>query len=219
MKIIRDNIFETNSSSTHALVVPKQIKQEGYSLSIDWELRDAFRDNRMTFEYGRCLLEIYEDWTNKLAYTYIVLRHYNDFEKNAFSEDSLNNFRILINNLYCEVYEAVEYKPYDDDPKPDDIFNFIDKDYDKQGYDCWVDHVAEVPREFLDKVIFDKDFAKRFIFNKDSYITIGGDEYQGFYIRKVGFENDYGDTYEEDNEWSRKLDELEKDFDIYLKGN
>ena len=32
MKLIRKNCFETNSSSTHALVIPKKVKEDNYSL-------------------------------------------------------------------------------------------------------------------------------------------------------------------------------------------
>ena len=42
----------------------------------------------------------------------------------------------------------------------------------------------------------DEDYLKKLIFNRDSYITVGGDEYRGYNIKTIGFEYDYTeDTY------------------------
>lgn len=218
MKIIRDRVFETNSSSTHALVIPKSVDSQGYSLSVDYDVAQNLEYDTPEFCYGRCQLQIFDDWVNKLAYIYIVLRNYNDFYECSYTEEQVDNFKILINKLYSEVLNVVQFKP-SDEITPDRVFHLIDHDIADNGYNCWVDHVGEVPKDLIDRVLSDEDFVKRFIFNTASYITVGGDEYSGFYIKKVGFEYDYEDLYEEDNEWSRKLDELSKDYDIYLKGN
>ena len=58
----------------------------------------------------------------------------------------------------------------------------------------------------------------KLLFNRDSYITIGGDEYRGYNIKTIGFEYDYGGMFE-DNEFEEKLREYEKDNDVFLKGN
>ena len=59
MKIIRPQTFETNSSSTHALVVPHNVKDDDYSLS------DSLDHD---YSYGRSPEKLIEDWDEKLAY-------------------------------------------------------------------------------------------------------------------------------------------------------
>ena len=70
-------------------------------------------------------------------------------------------------------------------------------------------------KDILDRLINDKEFVKRFIFNIDSYITVGGDEYRGYNIKTIGFEYDY----ENEEDFINKLKEYEKNNDVYLKGN
>ena len=223
MKLIRINTFETNSSSTHALVIPHIVETEDYSLS------DSLDHNYM---YGRGESRLVEDWDEKLAYLYITIDSLIGYkwsdEQYSITKEMVQAFKDRVNKIYDEVYKMVEYKPYDGDPKPNDIFNYIEndgkcdlvKDYIviHNGYMYpYVDHVGEFNNrtDFFDKVFNDDEFLKRFIFNKDAYITIGGDEYRGYNIKTVGFEYDY----KNDDEFWAKLKEYEKDNDVFLKGN
>ena len=56
------------------------------------------------------------------------------------------------------------------------------------------------------------------MFNRDSYITVGGDEYRGYNIKTIGFEYDYDKDYEHTEFWN-KIEEYEKDKDVFFKGN
>lgn len=100
--------------------------------------------------------------------------------------------------------KVVEYKPYDSDPKPNDIFSYIDSDGEKPlgnieffGWNKpypYVDHCEDFETNgFVERILSDEQFLKRFIFNTDSYITVGGDEYRGYCIKTIGFECDYDD--------------------------
>ena len=63
-------------------------------------------------------------------------------------------------------------------------------------YGKYVDHSYELKEsDFFNKILNDKEFLKRFIFNNKSYITIGGDEYRGYNIKTIGFEYDYDEYY------------------------
>jgi hypothetical protein len=108
-----------------------------------------------------------------------------------------------------------------------------------EHYDAYVDHVEDfADNGFYDKLVTDKEFIRRLVFNEDSYITVGGDEYRGYNIKKIGFENDYeysyakhdikDETYYEHyhdpreqyvGEFWDKVKEAEKDFEIFFKGN
>jgi len=197
MKLIRKGTFETNSSSTHALVIPHEVDEENYNLN------DSLDHN---YAYGREESRLVDDWDEKLAYLYITIRELVGYEwskdQYQITKDMVNSFKERINKIYNEVYNIVEYKPYKNDPKPNDIFKCIDTNGEKsEEYDfldrSWfhpfVDHVGEFAdrKDFFDKVFNDDEFLKRFIFNKDSYITIGGDEYRGYNIKTIGFEYDY----------------------------
>ena len=227
MRLIRRNTFETNSSSTHALVIPHKVKKENY------DLNDSLDHN---YYYGREECRLVDDWDEKLAYLYIVIKELKDYkwDKNQIeiTDEMFNSFKERINNIYKEVYDIVKYKPYSRDPKPNDIFKYIDEkdnkdlsigeivDIDDNWFIPGVDHVGVFAeeKEFLEKIFNDDDFLKRFIFNKEGYITIGGDEYRGYNIKTIGFEYDYGDMFDDDNEFWKKLKEYEKDNDVYLKG-
>lgn len=236
MKLIRKGTFETNSSSTHALVVPHRVDKENWSLSdsLDHE-----------YEFGRQESRLVTDWDEKLAYVYIVVKDFSEWNHNQELDTKivLDNFKKKVNSLYKKVYQAVEYKPYDGDPKPDDIFRYIDSDGKEPLGDIhimslsgwtptpYVDHVEDFASNgFLKRVLNDDDFLAKLIFNRDSYITIGGDEYRGYNIKTIGFQYDYEEDfinkgteenpdYEDTGEFWDKLKEYEKDNDVYLKGN
>ena len=151
----------------------------------------------------------------------------------------VEDFKKRVNKLYKEVEKIAKYKS--DNLKPNDIFNCIEgKKNIERNVICldtfygepYVDHVGEFADEdkFFDKVFNDDEFLKRFLFNKDSYITIGGDEYRGYNIKTIGFQYDYEEhyvnhgteqnpQYEDVGEFWDKLKEYEKENDVFLKGN
>lgn len=226
MKTIRQGSFETNSSSTHAIVIPKEV------LNAEYDLCDSLEH---AYEFGREESRIVDNWDEKLAYIYIILQDFKGWNRDESGNDkrhinitteSIKNFKKRVNKIYKEILEIVEYKPYEGDPKPNDIFKYVDK-----GEWSFVDHVEDFDTNgFLNKILEDDEFLKRFIFNRESYITVGGDEYRGFNIKTIGFEYDYKShyinhgtkdepDYENTGEFWTKLKEYEKTHDVYLKGN
>lgn len=207
MRKIRYGIFETNSSSTHAIVVPKEVKEEGYN---------AYDSLDHDYGFGREECRLCDSWDEKLAYAYMLLKD-NDVEE-------LDTFK----NQVIEVWEKLFGNKYYT-PTPKDVFNYIDKDGSdgnltgkdgflilKERYGNYIDHACDLEnKNILNRLIKDKEFVKRFIFNKNSYITIGGDEYRGYNIKTIGFEYDY----ENEEDFINKLKEYKKNNDVYLKGN
>lgn len=204
MKTIRYGSFETNSSSTHAIVIPKRAKEE------DWDMGDSL-DHK--YDFGREECRLVDHWDEKLAYTYMILK---DFEgwtdnnrKTKVTKDTIKKFKDRINKIYKEVEQIVQYKPYDGDPKPNDIFKYIDNDGEGKLGDIefvyihswenpypYVDHCEDFDTNgFLDRILNDDEYLKKFIFNNGSYITVGGDEYRGYNIKTIGFQYDYDSHY------------------------
>ncbi len=204
MKTVRYGSFETNSSSTHAIVIPKKVEEE------DWDMGDSL-DHK--YDFGREECRLVDHWDEKLAYTYMILK---DFEgwtdnnrKTKVTKDTIKKFKDRINKIYKEVEQIVQYKPYDGDPKPNDIFKYIDNDGEGKLGDIefvyihswekpypYVDHCEDFDTNgFLDRILNDDEYLKKFIFNNGSYITVGGDEYRGYNIKTIGFQYDYDSHY------------------------
>ena len=204
MKTVRYGSFETNSSSTHAIVIPKKVEEE------DWDMGDSL-DHK--YNFGREECRLVDHWDEKLAYTYMILK---DFEgwtdnnrKTKVTKDTIKKFKDRINKIYKEVEQIVQYKPYDGDPKPNDIFKYIDNDGEGKLGDIefvyihswekpypYVDHCEDFDTNgFLDRILNDDEYLKKFIFNNGSYITVGGDEYRGYNIKTIGFQYDYDSHY------------------------
>ena len=245
MKKIRYGIFETNSSSTHAIVIPKEVKEDGYN---------AYDSLDHDYGFGREECRLCDSWDEKLAYAYMLLKDNNVAE--------LDTFKNQVIEVWKELFGNKDYTP-----TPKDVFDYIDRDGSngnltgedgflvlKERWGNYIDHACDLEnKNILNRLIKDKEFVKRFIFNKNSYITIGGDEYRGYNIKTIGFEYDYdskghyiNENLEEpptdwfdkkgcvkDKYWNRyikeypypnsdfwkKLIEYKKDNDVYLKGN
>ena len=244
-KKIRTGVFETNSSSTHSIVVPKKVNEEHYST---YESLDA------NYGFGREESRLVNEWDEKLAYTYIVLRDYNEYKKDIVTDNDITNFKNNVESIYLELNDTNLR-----DIKPLDVFNLIDNKETSKKFGIfgssypYVDHEEDFENNgFIKRVLNDKEFLKRFIFNTDSYITIGGDEYRGYNIKTIGFQYDYDDEgyycvnskgekrpdfpegldskkdqivrneyniYVDTGTFWDKLEEYKKDNDVYLKGN
>lgn len=204
MKTVRYGSFETNSSSTHAIVIPKKVEEE------DWDMGDSL-DHK--YDFGREECRLVDHWDEKLAYTYMILKDFEGWTDNnrkiKVTKDTIKKFKDRINKIYKEVEQIVQYKPYDGDPKPDDIFKYIDNDGEGKLGDIefvyihswerpypYVDHCEDFDTNgFLGRILNDDEYLKKFIFNNGSYITVGGDEYRGYNIKTIGFQYDYDSHY------------------------
>lgn len=222
MELIRNNIFETDSSSTHALVIAKEYKELPYHthskvVNPDSYLKAGFLcEDDYTFD--RSPFKLCNSWDEKLAYMYIVLRsriteedhYYKSTGCKLITVEDFEKFKTWCVELYNELITDEGHHI-----SIQDVFEILELD-SKYGYVVGgVDHDYEVPNELIEKCITDKDYIKRFIFCRDSYIAVSGDEYNRYYIKTIGFEDDYTDR----NEFDRKLEEYKKDFDVYFKGD
>ena len=238
MRQIRKSLFETNSSSTHAVVVTKEMLCET-------DYKEFFSYGGYCF--GRCESHIVDTLCNKLAYVYIAvadLIHWKDNEvmtrhPDYTKEDFINTVIEISRKHFEEPEEEWMKRTAFNEENLKRFFNEIDELSKK--YDAYVDHVEDfVDNGFFERIITDKEFLERLLFDEESYITVGGDEYRGYNLKKVGFEHDYDYSYNhdferkyDDDNWPKYVDptemydgefwdkvkELRKEFDIYFKGN
>jgi hypothetical protein len=235
---VRNLLFETNSSSTHAIVVTKEMQN-----NTEYKELHSYEG----YCFGRCESKLVDSLCNKLAYTYIVVEDLIGWKDNEVMERHPDYTKEDFINTVIEIS-----KEYFENPKEEwmkrNAFNednlksfFNELNALIKNYDAYVDHVEDfIDNGFFERVITDKEFLKRLLFDEDSYITVGGDEYRGYNLKKVGFEDDYEYNYNkeferkyDDNKWPRwadptemyigefwdKVKELRKDYDIYFKGN
>ena len=107
MKTIRYESFETNSSSTHAIVVPKQVNSEKYVLYESLDLDYAF---------GREECRLCDSWDEKLAYAYMMLinnyewLHYDNNWKpqDATNKDEIDDFKKRVIAIWEQLMKITE---------------------------------------------------------------------------------------------------------------
>ena len=152
---IRKNVFETNSSSIHAIAIsnemPKNLPSFIYfgrgEYGWEWEKYD-WEDDKANYLY-ECLIYLYYDWTNdddtRLMETCDQIKRY------------LNSYGI------------------------DCKFEEFDRSTLHAGY---VDHGGE-NKELVEYLLSDSDNLIRYLFNDDSYILTGNDnsDYDDNYFR------------------------------------
>lgn len=204
MRIIRNNVFETNSSSTHALVIPKENTK--YGLETSWNTDYEF-DRESGF---------YNQWDKKTAYAYMAVKYH--YEDNDDYINIIANFKKNINEMYKKLKKELKLKEVR--LEPDNIFDIIDKE---DGF-SYIDHGYRIPEEFVNKLVEDEEFLKRFVFDREAYISTGGDEYRGFYIKTIGFEYDFEGDWDETEcssygEFWKRLRDYEETHEVYFKGN
>lgn len=205
MKTIRYGSFETNSSSTHAIVVPKKVNDDSY------ELYDSLDHD---YGFGRCECRLCEHWDEKLAYAYMLLNVNCDWSQSDYgwkpaditTKEEIDLFKKRVIKIWKDI--TATNKGYGR-PTPQDIFNYIDRDGNDgdltenddfviitERWGNFVDHPNGLDKtDIVRRLKNDDEFVKRFIFSRDSYITVGGDEYRGYNIKTIGFEYDYNDHH------------------------
>ena len=188
---IRRSVYETNSSSTHAICIAK----DGY------ELKDHIYFH--TGEYGwEC--EEYGDLDNKASYLITAIlsmdKEYAD-EKLTRLKDILDEYEITytIPELNVKSYEYGKEKHY----------------YYDIGYD-YIDHAGEL-KSWLDDLLSDSDKLFRYLFGNSIIITgnDNGDSYRDKMFIAEGKEvTDWG-TYTLYGDLKPEFDK----YEIYEKGN
>ena len=242
MITLRHSLFETNSSSTHALVVPKDeiFTYDLDSSSWDWDYNYCF--DRQDYR-------ILQSWDQKLAYLYIVLLEIGQYCDVVSPIPDLPKFKLEVSEMYFKLCRENDYELNEDDTLPEHIFRVIDFLNGSKNEDEKEKLLSELPWqfeyviqggcvdvnhpepfiifsdddtrerkpcfEFLKKCLDDPKYLEKFLFNDKSYITIGGDEYRGYNLKTIGFEYDY----DNEEEWKKKVLEYEENYEVYFKGN
>ena len=188
---IRRSVYETNSSSTHAICIAKD----------EYELKDHIDFH--TGEYGwEC--EEYGDLDNKASYLITAIlsmdKEYAD-EKLTRLKDILDEYEITytIAELNVKSYEYGKEKHY----------------YYDIGYD-YIDHAGEL-KSWLDDLLSDSDKLFRYLFGNSIIITgnDNGDSYRDKMFIAEGKEvTDWG-TYTLYGDLKPEFDK----YEIYEKGN
>lgn len=188
---IRRCVFETNSSSTHAICIAK----DGY------ELKDHidFHTGEYGWEY-----EEYGDLDNKASYLITAIL---SMEKEYADEKLMQLKSILDDNNITYTIPEPNIKQYKYDGKTHRYYD--------TGYD-YIDHVEKL-KSWLDDLLLDSDKLFRYFFG-DSIIITGNDNDDEFrdrmFIAEGEEETDWG-TYTLYGDLKPKFDE----YEIYKKGN
>lgn len=235
MKQTRNGIFETNSSSTHCLVVHKNPTKKDYDK--EHYLGMGY------FQFGREESDLVESWTRKLAYAWLIVRDLSGWKENKIGK-TIKDFE----NIVFEISKPF-YMPLDNDYNIHNgltennlkkFFENLEELYSKD-YSIWVDHTEDyLDNGVYEKLVTDPDFVKRLVYDEQSYITVGGDEYRGYSLKTIGFQRDYKEGYnddykyeEDENGWPiyvdpcdryigkfwDKVKQYKKKFEVYFKGN
>lgn len=149
---IRHGLFETNSSSTHAICIAKKNED----LVIPEKL--VFTFNEFGWEE-----QFYYKTKDKASYFYTALY-------NSYNEDIKKNFENIKNHIYEVLYDAgckCEFA----EPKQNE-YGWVDSGY--------IDHQHEV-NEWLCKIVKNDKMFFRFLFSPDSFIVTGNDNSDWFY--------------------------------------
>lgn len=242
MITLRHSLFETNSSSTHALVVPKSKILEHDLYPSSWNYDYCF---------GKQDYRILQSWDQKLAYLYLILYEVRQYSRVVSPNPDLPKFKQKVSDMYSRLCKENNYEIRDDQTLPEHVFKVIDflnsrnksksekeklisevpyefEDMIRDNNYCEVDHSEyfivfsdddkrerKPCHEFLEKCLNDSRYLEKFLFSTDSYITIGGDEYRGYNLKTLGFEYDY----EKDEDWKKRVQEYEENYEVYFKGN
>lgn len=224
---IRHNVFETNSSTCHTLVIPKRDMVESEWPISDYQLK-AF-DSVYTF--GRGLLEMLDNVGDKISYVFMLIcydeynkAYHSAKDKEAAAETASAEAEKWKNMIIGWISERASSQ--DAVEVAEDLLDWLrdmviygKSEIEGFGKNAWIEHPEEM-LHFVDAFRKDNSLLKKFLFDVDAYATVCGDEYRGAYLKRVGFEADYSEMEwsEADNSeatWESKLEETKKDFIIF----
>ena len=230
---VRHGAFETNSSSTHTIAIAKHLTDDNrehrigkYYLYDEWEPGE--------FEFGR-IPKIENSIGKRIAYAVLVFL---DYPKDVVPVEERKSF-------YGRIYDIMDRNLPDepeskyDDPKSEVIFRVkkliqfcewacchwhdgwtptytMENEIISHDHFAYVDH-SGCAKKFYDRITTDDSALERFIMAKNSFAYAGGDEYNGYYMPRVGFEYDYDD----DKEFFKAAKSMAKklDVELFFKGN
>ena len=230
---IRRGAFETNSSSTHTIAIAKHLTDDNIDRRIGkYDLYDEWEEGE--FEFGR-QPRIENSAGKRIAYAVLVFLNYPD---EIVPVEKRQEF-------YGKIYDIIDRNLPDkpesvyDNPKETVIagvmkliqfcewasYHWLDEwsptytaenEIINHEHYAYVDH-CRCARKFYEKITTDDSALERFIMAKNSFAYAGGDEWNGYYMPRVGFEDDYDD----DKEFFKAAKSMAKklDVELFFKGN
>ena len=188
---IRNSVFETNSSSTHAICIAKE--------------SDYNKTGYIDFTFGDFGWEVttYSDLHSKASYLITAIFH----SSKNYADEKLQQLKTILddNNINYDI-PTPEVKSWDWNGKTEYY-------YDIDGY---IDHVGET-HEFVNEVLSDSDKLMRYLFGNSMIVTGNDNDYgysdimyvnEGEEVTRWGTYPRYGDLKPEFSK-----------YEIYYKGN
>lgn len=218
MRIVRKQLFETNSSSTHALCIIK----EDNTLDKSGDLHLSYEG-----EYG-WQFDMINDKTNKFTYLAIIANNIdndNDNKTQYLREllEKLQEIGFTFDSILEEMYFD---KNYNSERKMDSILEYLrprlnNKNIPGSYSYYYIDHGDQAEYIFFE-ILKDIGKLKRYMLSPLSFIALGNDQStdQDVFDKP----NDYYqfDLPKEPTEWGTErivANKLEETYDIYYKGN
>ena len=160
---IRRNVFETNSSSSHSIVVMKEAPaRDKLTDMMDWFFSQRelhFYEDDLSF--GRAPFDVLDDWYGRLRYA-LALFAYDDVMRDRITEilrKRLPNFEEFV---------------FPQEP-------WYNEDEDDTEYQYFYGSVDHQSMDLLSKFLTDHDISlEDFIFDDRYIVIIDGDEYHVF---------------------------------------
>lgn len=208
MKIIRRSVFETNSSSTHALAITKSNENLNnpslISLDYDgeygWEYR-TLNDLDSKFTY----LAILASCVDTLKTTPERIEWYTERKDIKLDQVELRFFMNKLKNLGFTFEDEEE---------------IVSKLTGKDAYDYYIDHSYDAIDIYF-SIVSDEDRLKRFLLSPKSFITTGNDNSEKSIWEDPNSEYKLGLTSSV-TEWGSvnyNIKPLKDKFEIFYKGN
>ena len=170
MKLIRRKTCETNSSSTHAITIPRKIDKnllKGVRPSI------YFHIDEFGWAYGKYELKDYI-WT---AICDIYPKEYEEYKQKII-------------NILSPYYKKIEFEEPTFDEHYDEDGNLEWKYLDSmQGY---IDHCHEL-KDFLDEIFENEELFINAVL--DGYVRTGNDNADGYYLDELDDDPNYYHYY------------------------
>ena len=192
MKKIRNNTFETNSSSTHVIAISKE-KVEIPSQPTIVKLNEV----EYGYEFGWSTEDI-SDLEDKVAYLLLGYIGYDNEDNEIYS--AYKQFKDIMKEINIVVKITTDEQDENDEiDVKERLRKFRDSSY--------IDHVDEIPRN-----LYTMNRLARLIYGSDSYIMTGNDNEDGYTYRGLSPDADWDerDKFREDHE---------NEYEFILKGN
>ena len=159
----------------------KKSKKDPYAI---YEYYDGLT-TQYEFNFNRGKPRVYDDFIHKTAFI-LAVNKYKD------EEDLLNRFLDIVTDKAKKHLEQTQNDGY----AKVLIEKFLEKDFRNKDF---IENVLSSECSnyinLLSKILIDGDLIEKFIFDSRSYIALGGDEYEGSYLKLVGTTYEYYDKY------------------------